>query len=91
MKCKCDGGGFLDCGDLWCVNGVLIDIDVANEGWQQDVIYPPAPCCACEVCGGSGDAVDGECASCLGTGWPGGVDESQDRLERWATTGGGDE
>ncbi len=33
-------------GDIECVNGVLIDIDVATEGWQRDVIYPPAPCVA---------------------------------------------
>jgi hypothetical protein len=30
--------------DVECVNGVLIDIDVANEGWQSDVCYPVAPC-----------------------------------------------
>ena len=30
--------------DVECVNGVLIDIDVANEGWEMDVDYPPAPC-----------------------------------------------
>lgn len=27
-----------------CVNGVLIDIDVAHEGWQRDMNYPVAPC-----------------------------------------------
>lgn len=30
--------------DVECVNGVLIDIDEAHEGWQQDVDYPVAPC-----------------------------------------------
>lgn len=30
--------------DVECVNGVLIDIDVAHEGWQRDVNYPVAPC-----------------------------------------------
>lgn len=30
--------------DVECVNGVLIDIDVAHEGAQRDVIYPVAPC-----------------------------------------------
>ena len=30
--------------DVQCVNGVLIDIDVAYEGWQPDLEYPVAPC-----------------------------------------------
>jgi hypothetical protein len=30
--------------DVECVNGVLIDIDVAHEGYHQDVSYPLAPC-----------------------------------------------
>lgn len=30
--------------DVECVNGVLIDIDVAHEGWQRDTLYPLAPC-----------------------------------------------
>jgi len=30
--------------DVECVNGVLIDIDRAHEGWARDTIYPPAPC-----------------------------------------------
>jgi len=25
-------------------NGVLIDIDVAHEGWPRDTIFPVAPC-----------------------------------------------
>jgi hypothetical protein len=39
--------GFLDNRfgqDVECVNGVLIDIDEAHEGWQRDVVYPVAPC-----------------------------------------------
>lgn len=30
--------------DVECVNGVLIDIDVAHEGYPLDVIFPVAPC-----------------------------------------------
>lgn len=30
--------------DVECVNGVLIDVDVAHEGWQRDTNYPVAPC-----------------------------------------------
>ncbi len=30
--------------DVECVNGILIDIDVAHEGWQRDTDYPVAPC-----------------------------------------------
>jgi len=30
--------------DVECVNGVLIDIDVATDGWQRDTLYPVAPC-----------------------------------------------
>mgnify|MGYP003501699898 FL=1 len=30
--------------DVECVNGILIDIDTAHEGWQRDVDYPVAPC-----------------------------------------------
>lgn len=30
--------------DVECVNGVLIDIDVASDGWQRDTAYPVAPC-----------------------------------------------
>jgi len=30
--------------DVECVNGVLIDIDVAHEGWETDLSYPVAPC-----------------------------------------------
>ena len=33
--------------DVECVNGVLIDIDIAAEGWERDMIYPVAPCHPC--------------------------------------------
>jgi hypothetical protein len=33
--------------DVECVNGVLIDIDVFNDGFQHDVVYPVAPCHPC--------------------------------------------
>lgn len=45
--CKHCRNGFLENRygeDVECVNGVLIDIDVAHEGWQPDTIYPVAPC-----------------------------------------------
>lgn len=46
--CKhCRNGWFSDQKfgqDVECVNGVLIDIDVAHDGWQRDVAYPLAPC-----------------------------------------------
>ena len=48
VDCKhCKNGWFDDQRfgtDVECVNGVLIDIDVAREGWQRDVEYPSAPC-----------------------------------------------
>ncbi len=72
--------------DVECVNGVLIDIDVAHEGWQRDFVYPPAPCEACHVCGGAGyEHETGDCPVCNGTGWRSGRNESQDRLKQWAT------
>lgn len=37
-------GGFYFGQDVECVNGVLIDIDVAHEGWMLDTDYPVAPC-----------------------------------------------
>jgi len=46
-QCKHCRNGFLGNRfgqDVECVNGVLIDIDVAYEGWQRDVTYPVAPC-----------------------------------------------
>ncbi len=30
--------------DVECVNGVLIDIDVAHEGYPRDTVFPVAPC-----------------------------------------------
>lgn len=58
--------------DVECVNGVLIDIDVAHEGWQRDTVYPPAPCIARE----------------WGRGYkPGWGDECQRRLAEWASLG----
>lgn len=48
MTCKhCQNGWFHDQRygqDVECVNGILIDIDVAHEGWQGDTDYPVAPC-----------------------------------------------
>lgn len=57
--------------DVECVNGVLIDIDVFTEGWERDVIYPPAPCHPnyCSACAGDGDDDGGDCQSCGGTGY----------------------
>lgn len=46
----CQNGWFHDMRfgiDVECVNGVLIDIDVAHEGWQRDTLYPVAPCHPC--------------------------------------------
>lgn len=47
MTCQHCRTGFLENKfgqDVECVNGVLIDIDLAHEGWQRDVDYPVAPC-----------------------------------------------
>jgi hypothetical protein len=47
VPCKHCLNGFLDNRfgqDVECVNGVLIDIDVATDGWPRDVHYPVAPC-----------------------------------------------
>lgn len=55
--------------DVECVNGVLIDIDVAHEGWEPDVVYPPAPCIRDEWEDGERD------------GW---FEECQQRLKAWA-------
>lgn len=46
-KCPFCRNGFLDNQygqDVECINGVLIDVDVAHEGWQRDANYPVAPC-----------------------------------------------
>lgn len=42
--CRYCRNGWFSGTDVECVNGVLIDIDIAHEGWQRDVEYPPAPC-----------------------------------------------
>ncbi len=88
-NCKFCKDGFLGHrfgADYECVNGVLIDIDVASEGWDPQTDYPPAPCECCPVCGGSGhEEATATCATCNGTGWRSGENESQDRLEEWAT------
>lgn len=63
--------------DVECVNGVLIDIDIAHEGWDRVQVYPPAPCEACQACGGAG------CDQCNETGWRSGEYESTERLEEW--------
>lgn len=46
--CKhCQNGWFQDQRygqDIECVNGILIDIDVAHEGWPRDTDFPVAPC-----------------------------------------------
>lgn len=71
--------------DVECVNGVLIDIDVATEGWDRSQAYPSAPCEACPVCGGAGhEDKSGDCPACNGSGWRSGENESQERLKGWA-------
>lgn len=84
-KCKHCNNGYLERGDVECVNGVLIDIDVAHEGWQRDVAYAPAPCMACEKCHGTGERGRGQCRACDGSGWLGGENLSQERLTGWAS------
>lgn len=75
--CKHCRNGFLDNKfgqDVECVNGVLIDIDVAHEGWQRDVNYPVAPCHPMWDRQTAGDEdLPNDC---------------QERLARWADTGG---
>lgn len=56
--------------DVECVNGVLIDIDEAHEGWQRDVNYPVAPCHPMWARQKAGDE-----------SFP---NDSQERLEAWA-------
>ena len=75
--------GCLDHGDIECVNGVLIDIDEAHEGYQRDVCYPPCPCQACPSCRGEAFNGEIECSACNSTGWRSGKDESLSRLEEW--------
>ncbi len=55
--------------DVECVNGVLIDIDVAIEGWQTDVLYPVAPC------------HPSWSAQCNGSDFD---NDTQERLEEWS-------
>ncbi|QEH97328.1 hypothetical protein [Gluconobacter thailandicus] len=88
--CKYCENGWLNRGDVECVNGVLIDIDVAHEGWQRDVSYPPGPCNACQKCGGSGylDEDYAPCPDCKESGWNGGSDRSQALLNDWAGCAG---
>lgn len=73
-NCKhCHNGYFHDQRfgvDVECVNGVLIDIDVAHEGWQRDVIYPVAPCHPMWARQQAGDET-----------FP---DDSHERLEAWS-------
>ena len=59
--------------DVECVNGVLIDIDVAHEGWQRDTDYPVAPC------------HPGWAAQCAEQDFD---NDCQGRLESWAGIGG---
>ena len=44
IACTHCRNGWFEGTEVECVNGVLIDIDEAHEGWHRDVIYPPAPC-----------------------------------------------
>lgn len=86
-KCLHCKHGFMG-SDIECVNGVLIDIDEFTEGWQTDVLYPPAPChpLYCVSCKGSGEkALEGgavtDCADCEGSGYRGGASDCQERLQ----------
>lgn len=76
--------------DVECVNGVLIDIDVFTEGWERDVVYPPAPCHPdyCAACRGTGDDDGGDCQPCAGTGY---VSRKIDCNERLLARAGLDE
>lgn len=77
-------------GDVECVNGILIDIDVFTEGHERDVVYPPAPCHPdfCTRCNGSGRASKAlarklnsdDCPECDGSGYRGGRVDCQKRL-----------
>ena len=55
--------------DVECVNGILIDIDVAHEGWQRDLEYPVAPCHPMWDRQEAGESFDNDC---------------QKRLENWS-------
>lgn len=74
-------------GDVECIAGIAIDYDEFFEGWQTDVSYPPAPCHPgyCKPCKGTGDDSEGrpdsdDCRHCGGTGYAGGKDDCQERL-----------
>lgn len=59
--------------DVECVNGVLIDIDIATEGWERDMLYPVAPCHPCwskQLKDARGETWENDC---------------QERLEEWAS------
>jgi len=90
VSCTLCKNGYLNRGDMECVNGVLIDIDEAHEGAQMNVSYPPAPCQACPSCEGMAYTGEVECPDCNETGWLSGCDESRERLAEWAR-GGNDE
>lgn len=74
--------------DIECVNGILIDIDEFTEGWETDVLYPPAPChpLYCKSCAGTGRCPDhiehdsDDCPDCDGTGYVGGKSDCHERL-----------
>ena len=59
--------------DVECVNGVLIDIDEAREGWRRDTDYPVAPCHPMWLRQQAGDE-----------DFP---SDCQERLEDWANPG----
>lgn len=76
MICKHCRNGFLENKfgqDVRCVNGVLIDIDEAHEGWQLDVDYSVAPCHPMWTRQQAGDE-----------DFP---NDSQERLAAWAEVG----
>ena len=79
-KCKhCNNGHFPEQQfgqDVECVNGVLIDIDVAHDGWSPDTVYPVAPCHPKWRAQKAGRRFD---------------NDSQERLEEWAAMGGNDD
>lgn len=69
----CQNGWFQDQRygqDVECVNGILIDIDVAHEGRMTDVDYPVAPCHPMWA------------QQCAGKPFP---NDSQERLDGWSS------
>lgn len=86
-KSKCPGDRRCHLGgDIECINGVRIDVDVYTEGWERDAIYPPGPCHPkfCRACNGTGEAKAShptdDCPKCMGTGYRGGDCDAQQRL-----------